>query len=263
MTVVNKLTRIGALSKYTYEYISAEQTSSISDVHPVLVATKGALEELDNVSENRKAVVIFTNRDESQAYKMRKNYSFIYSEPKPERQLALAHSIFGKNSHCYLFTSKHSDETDQYLEYAKKVGIRLHKLNTSKFSYANQVVGNTDNYKCGIAQRTPNPFPNMNISSLAEKLYEYNNLGLIVYSPGLMKTTAAVGITYSSLEDIANEIDDRTTHTYQTGQPPQSGYTKAYSVSTNWYIQRSLNLIAIKDEKAKLSVEKILKEIEK
>ncbi len=189
-----------------------------------------------------------------------KRITAIYSDPPPEKQVALAKAIFGKSASIGLIRSKQTNETiDIALQTAKRLNVAAKVIDVTPEKTPKEIIDSLKTTKSIILIKDKEIFQKISLEKLLILGYDINNIGIIGYSSGLVKN-GALATTYVSLSDTALSVSLLLRELRQSKYLPEPKHSRYFNVALNKYVMRSLGIIEISENEVKNRIDNILME---
>jgi len=246
------------------EAISSKAASALSGQSNLIVAIgTDALIEVLKGEGNAPVVGVFISNTSFNSLdfpETTRNYSAIFSDPDPEKQIALLRALYGKAaSTSVISTELSSVVVELYEEAAQKYGVQVNTVDVDNIKSTSDFIKLTKTKSTLTLVKDPKLFAVLPLEKILLSSYDINKQGVIGYSRGLVKNGAAA-TTYSAIDTIAEAIQSMANTLDKTKQLPKSGYPAKYKVSINKHILRSLDIIAEEESVIEYKIDQILVE---
>lgn len=171
-----------------------------------------------------------------------KNFSAIYLDLPPRRQLAFLRLALPERKRIALLTSPATDtEGAQYANAARQLGMSVATASlrdeSEIFPALQRLLPDTDIL---LALPDPGIYNNRTIQDILLTTYHYR-VPLVGFSPSYVKAGALLAI-YTTPSQIARQAADIARQVWAGQTLPAPHYPKDFEISTNHYVARSLGL---------------------
>lgn len=216
--------------------------------NPVYVAVgPAALRALVNKEIDGTIVSVFTS---SQAYrsilesapKRPNSVTAIYAEPSPADQMRLISAIYKRRVTVAVFISERTSYLLPTLRpAAAEAGLELNIEHVGADDNLNRALNRVSQAPVILAVPDTSIYNAENIRNILVTSYRHNQ-AVVGFSSALVNA-GALATTYSSIEDIAAQIDELLDEFAGSGRLPAPQFPKYFSTVVNDSVARSLNLV--------------------
>lgn len=248
------------------ESISSKAAASMSGDSNLLIAIgPEALSEVLRGSGNSPVIAVLVSKRSFEsiitgAKPTKRSISAIYSDPDPEKQVALAKAIFGIQAKGVLVQSPASEYYLQdFIAAANAYHVDLKVVDLNKINSTENFIELTRSNRILFLIKDPHLFDAVPLEKILLSSYDINHQGTIGYSRGIVKNGGAA-TTYSSLTDIAESIYQQSRNVDSKKPLATPDFTHSFQVSLNKYVLRSLDIIGLDEDVAHQKVRALMKE---
>jgi hypothetical protein len=267
-----EITRIlrGHVRSYLHksiESVTCRTASALSGKNNLVIAIgPEALDEILSGPGSAPTLAVFISKTSFEAIKtkhsdfFRRQYSAIFSDPDPFKQIALVKALYGASASSAIINSQSAQAyIADYQKAAKAFHVELNVLDSDKIDNSSEFIRATKNNTSLILLKDQTLFARISLEKILLSSYDINYQGAIGYSRGLVKNGAAA-TTYSSIDNIAYSVFQQAKRIDAGQSISTPHYTKHFEISLNKYVLRSLNLTDISDRAMKKEIIFMLQE---
>ncbi len=188
-----------------------------------------------------------------------KQYSAIFSEPDPYKQVALAKLLFGVSASSVIVNSPSVESIiEDYRKAARLFGVYLDVIDSDNINSTSYFIRATKNASSLFLIKDKSLFEHVPLDKILLLSYDINRQGVIGYSSGIVNN-GAIATTYSSIDNIAHAIFIQSENIKLKNSLSPPHHTNSFEVSLNKYVIRSLNLQMISELLLKEQIELLIR----
>lgn len=241
-------------------------SSDVTSAEKVVIAVgESALREVIESNTSARIVSAFISKATFESLmgefpRDRKRVTAVYSDPSPERQLALIRVLLGAGSTVgILTTSQNSGEASLVSKYANRLGLKVLKGQVTADKTLREVFDEMRGAETLLLLRDKHVFEFVDLDDLIREAYDGRGMGVIGYS-SVIVNNGGLGTTYSTSEDTAAEVGRAVGDILRQADGGESRYPAKYQIAINKYVVRSLGYRLVNESEITAEISQLVGE---